>query len=208
MIMLCATCKMYFDDEFRDTGCPHAAFPANDGKNNLTINPNAYLSPCAPLSGPSKSQGTGDKLTGLTRPLFSVLHSSARPDQWRKVYDDWMGKAANPESVEYVLCVDERWGFQSSDGSFAFRSIDYPFDMRAQDKLMWNEGRRCYVDGVNTAARASTGQILIVNADDQFACEGWDESLALLPYRIDGPCRTLLSKSQPARPKNTSGASW
>lgn len=45
------------------------------------------------------------------------------------------------------------------------------------NRLVGNMGRRCYVDGVNTAAKASTGRILIVNADDQFAAQGWDDEL-------------------------------
>lgn len=100
-------------------------------------------------------------------PLFSILHSSARPDKWREIYDAWMKAAVHPEQVEYVLCVDERWGFvahagnvQCADGSTLV--------------TVFNEGRRCYVDGVNTAAKFSSGRILIVNADDQYPCEGWD----------------------------------
>jgi hypothetical protein len=76
-----------------------------------------------------------------------------------------MDKAVHPENVEYVLCADHRWGFGLND------SLSDDF----RDVLVWNEGRKCYVDGVNTAARASSGSILIVNADDQFACERWDE---------------------------------
>jgi hypothetical protein len=120
------------------------------------------------------------------RPLFSILHSSARPDQWRKVYDDWIGKAVHPDNVEYILCCDERWGFKRSPGLSAVPVAGDPaielewWEVRARDGMneaVWNEGRKCYVDGVNTAARASSGSILIVNADDQFACEGWDDAL-------------------------------
>jgi hypothetical protein len=39
---------MYFDDEFRDTGCPHATFAANDGNNNFSHHPDSYLSSVAP----------------------------------------------------------------------------------------------------------------------------------------------------------------
>ena len=49
----------------------------------------------------------------MSTPLFSILHTSARPEAWRAVYDDWMSKAVHPENVEYVLCVDERWGFNA-----------------------------------------------------------------------------------------------
>ena len=97
-----------------------------------------------------------------TRPLFSILHTSARPDAWRKVYDDWITKAANPEDVEYVLCVDERWGFRrqpalsavpvSGDPAIALEM--WEIDRDGMNTLVWNEGRRCYVDGVNTAATA------------------------------------------------------
>ena len=117
------------------------------------------------------------------RPTFSILHPSARPDKWREVYADWTGKAIDPSRVGYVLCADERWGFQRYWSDPAGREIeagDYGYDMEATDKLVWNEGRRCYVDSVNTAARAATGDILIVIADDQFACEGWDEKLLAL----------------------------
>jgi len=102
------------------------------------------------------------------RPLFSILHTSARPDKWREVYRAWMLKAAHFENVEYVLCIDKRWGFTAKDARDA---------QEMSVVVVENEGRRCYVDGVNTAARASSGSILIVNADDQFPCEGWDTRL-------------------------------
>ena len=103
----------------------------------------------------------------MKAPLFSILHTSARPDKWRAVYDDWMSKAVHPEDVEYVLCIDPRWGFDVTDMS----PYDTPLD---NIRVVLNNQRRCYVDGVNIAAKASTGSILIVNADDQFACEEWD----------------------------------
>ncbi len=107
-------------------------------------------------------------------PLFSILHTSARPNAWRAVYDDWLSKADNPEQVEYVLVVDKRWGFE-----------ELP-QLRPQDKVLWNADRQCYVDGVNIAARAATGKILIVNADDQFAAHCWDTDLLELVQRGAG----------------------
>jgi len=120
------------------------------------------------------------------RPLFSILHTSARPDKWRAVYEDWISKAEHPEDVEYVLCADERWGFRRQPvltvepvaGDSAIKLEVWELDRDGMNTLVWNEGRKCYVDGVNTAAAASTGRILIVNADDQFACEGWDTKLS------------------------------
>lgn len=103
------------------------------------------------------------------KPLFSICHTSARPDKWRAVYDDWMAKAVNPADVEYVLCIDPRWGFSLDPAQY-----DTALDNLV---LVQNTGRRCYVDGVNLAARASSGAFLIVNADDQFACDAWDFEL-------------------------------
>lgn len=132
------------------------------------------------------------------RPLFSILHSSARPDKWRAVYDDWMSKATHPEDVEYVLCADERWGFVPGEVPQWVRIAD----RFGRNLLVWNEARRCYVDGVNTAAKASTGRILIVNADDQFACEGWDvairNSLAVRLETVEVARITLLGDGEAA----------
>jgi GT2 family glycosyltransferase len=115
------------------------------------------------------------------RPLFSILHPSARPDAWRKVYDDWMSKCVDPSQVEYVLVADERWGFNRYDETLRFCPN---FRQGQFDNLVWNRARRCYVDAVNTAAKAATGQILIVIADDQFACEEWDRELLSAPRGI------------------------
>ena len=115
-------------------------------------------------------------------PMFSILHTSARPDKWRAVYDDWMSKAVHPEDAEYVLCVDPRWGFELDPEKYST-----PLD---NVHVVVNNLRRCYVDGVNIAAKVSTGRVLIVNADDQFACQNWDEELLrefehLYPNTID-----------------------
>jgi hypothetical protein len=39
MIIQCQKCKMFFDDEFRTTICPHDTFPANDGNNSFAHHP-------------------------------------------------------------------------------------------------------------------------------------------------------------------------
>lgn len=44
MIIQCEECKLYYDDEFRKTICPHKAFLANDGQNNFKIYEESYLS--------------------------------------------------------------------------------------------------------------------------------------------------------------------
>jgi hypothetical protein len=96
---------------------------------------------------------------------FSILHTSARPDKWRAVYDAWIAAAHDPWSVEYILVCDRRWGFTELP--------EFNYD----GKAVWNTGRKCYVDGVNIAAQYATGDVFIVNADDQFPCEHWDTQL-------------------------------
>lgn len=117
------------------------------------------------------------------KPAFSIIHTSARPNEWRKVYDAWICAAANHETVEYVLCYDPRWNFTGT----AFAELMAWETSREGNKLVRNTGRRCYVDGVNLAAAASTGDVLIVNADDQYPCERWDDALgAIFDEGIEG----------------------
>lgn len=121
----------------------------------------------------------------MVTPLFSVLHPSARPHKWREIYDAWIKAAVHPENVEYVLCVDDRWGFAETVREHSIHETGNEiFGLRTtaagwvhEDKLVWNTARRCMVDSVNIAAKASTGRILIVIADDQYPCEEWDERL-------------------------------
>lgn len=103
---------------------------------------------------------------------FSVLHTSARPDTWQRVFEAWRDSSTNWDACEYILVMDERWGFTDDDMDKAAALIG-----RTHGKVIWNSGRRCYVDGVNLAATASTGDVLIVNADDQYPCDEWDEEL-------------------------------
>lgn len=119
-----------------------------------------------------------------TRPTFSILHTSARPDAWRAVYDAWLKAATRPEDVEYVLVVDPRWGFDYTPG-FPQEGIAYAA-LRNQDCVVVNTARMCYVDGVNIAAEHATGNVLIVVADDQFPCDKWDEVLGDSCDRVTG----------------------
>jgi hypothetical protein len=113
-------------------------------------------------------------------PRFSILHTSARPDKWRAVYDAWLAAADRPKDVEYVLVIDERWGFvpKGMKPQWDHWCVKFFPDRRHFDQVIFNTGRRCYVEGVNLAARHATGDILIVVADDQFPCEHWDTEIS------------------------------
>ena len=140
---------------------------------------------------------------------FSILHTSARPEKWREVYDAWIAAADHPEDVEYVLVVDERWGFKWADAEGLYPAdgvgmgtvgplkawyderdvmmVDGEQELSCGNLLLWNTRRKCYVDGVNLAAKHATGDILIVNADDQYPCPHWDTVLSqsILAQTID-----------------------
>lgn len=107
-----------------------------------------------------------------TTPKFSILHTSARPAKWREIYDAWLAAADHPEDVEYVLVVDERWGFSADPEAREYANV------RPTDTVALNKGRKCYVDGVNRAAELSHGEILVVIADDQYPAPHWDSFLA------------------------------
>lgn len=51
MIIKCPDCSKYFEDVFRSTECPHAAFDANDGENNFSVHEESYLSEGEPPEG-------------------------------------------------------------------------------------------------------------------------------------------------------------
>ncbi len=117
----------------------------------------------------------------MTRPLFSILHPSNRPDAWRKVYDAWMAACVDPSQVEYVLCVDAGGPFFNPP-SFG-PILPHGFN----GKFVSNSARHCAVDAYAAAAKASTGHVLICIADDIFPCEKWDSRLTLsIPTKIEG----------------------
>lgn len=57
MIVKCLTCTKYFDDVFRDTGCPHNTFNANDGKNNFKHYTESWLANHSPRKGNTNLSG-------------------------------------------------------------------------------------------------------------------------------------------------------
>src|ERR1700677_529797 len=71
------------------------------------------------------------------RPMFTIIHPTARPDKWPAVWDQWMRYATQPGDVEYILVCDKRWGFNELPGP-DFTGTDFSF------RAIWNTGRRCY----------------------------------------------------------------
>lgn len=113
---------------------------------------------------------------------FSILHTTARPNAWRNCYYQWILKADASAHVEYVLVVDERWGFVKNDPALVAW-----LESRPGNRLAWNTGRKCYVDGVNIAAALATGDIFVQVSDDTFPPEHWDAILWKAAPHSDSP---------------------
>lgn len=101
------------------------------------------------------------------RPVFSLCHATARPAQWRACYDDWWASCDNPQAVEYIMTVDERWGFDPK----------VPPAVNNRTRVLWWTGKRGSTPAWNAAAAESRGQILIMVADDLRPPPHWDTEL-------------------------------
>jgi len=105
-------------------------------------------------------------------PMFSLCHATARPAQWRACYDDWWASCDNPDAVEYIMTVDERWGFDPKA----------PPAVNDRTKVLWWAGKRGSTTAWNAAAAEARGQVLIMVADDLRPPEHWDtELLKVIP---------------------------
>jgi hypothetical protein len=133
------------------------------------------------------------------QPVFSLCHSTARlPGGWIRAFETWFDRADHPDQVEYILTVDEGTvpaEFQNVDNLAVTHTLfSRPWH---SVKLDINRGRRCAVDGWNSAAKASTGKFLITVADDFFPPKHWDtEILKLLPFGTQ-PGYVNLQKGRP-----------
>jgi hypothetical protein len=99
--------------------------------------------------------------------MFSLCHATARPGQWKDCYDAWWSACDNPEAVEYILAIDERWGFNRKN----------PPAVNERTNLLWCSGKRGSTTAWNSAAELSTGTILIMVADDFRPAPHWDTEL-------------------------------
>jgi hypothetical protein len=117
---------------------------------------------------PAKAVEASDRKGFTQRPMFSIIHPTARPDKWPAIYDAWRGAANDYGAIEYILVCDKRWGFDELP----------TFPATPSFRAIWNTGRRCYVDAVNLGAQYATGDVVIVIADDQYPAQDWDFRLA------------------------------
>jgi hypothetical protein len=110
---------------------------------------------------------------------ISLLHATyRRVGGPAGVRDAWLERSADPASVEYLLSLDA-----DDLGTVALTE--------GQPRLV-NPARAGEVTAVrnwNSAAAASSGDLLVVIADDLYPPRGWDRTLIDLVGRLD-PART------------------
>lgn len=99
---------------------------------------------------------------------ISIIHPSrSRPLQANSTIKKWLGRAKNPENIEYILSADK------SDK-----------DLRRYKEVGLRNGifvsinnNKTAIQAINKATKVSTANLIIQIADD-FSCEeNWDEKL-------------------------------
>ena len=129
---------------------------------------------------------------------FSLIHPSIRPHKWREIYEAWIAAAEHPQEVEYLLVVDEKWGFPKSDYETIMAPwiAERPGKTGIQNMCLWNSDG--YVSSVNAAAKHAFADVLICIADDIWPAKGWDAALErAIVDRILGTTQTTYPQSFP-----------
>ena len=111
---------------------------------------------------------------------ISICHTTARRDVWHESFLRWMRSAQNPQNVEYVLTMDARWDMDETD---RFKALSL-----GVDKVVWNNGRMCMVDGYHPAVAVSRGELIVLNSDDVFPPLYWDYHLERAVRKAEKEC--------------------
>lgn len=106
---------------------------------------------------------------------FSLLHATYhRQESPLAVKDAWLSAAAYPDAVEYIFALDEDDLRTVARTSGHARVVSPP------------TGKVTAVRNWNAAAAASSGEVLVVVADDLFPPRNWDVALAeIIGSRLD-----------------------
>lgn len=98
---------------------------------------------------------------------ISIIHPSRqRPEIAKQVYDNWMGKAANPTDIEYILSIDIS---DRSQGEY----------LRIFDKAcrVHNDFNISAIQAINNGAKQASGDLFIIVSDDFDCPKNWDTNL-------------------------------
>ena len=114
-----------------------------------------------------------------TKPRISLLHATyRRVGGPLEIRDAWLGQAADPDSVEYLVSMD------ADDLATVALTEGLPRLVNPG-----GEGEVTAVRNWNAAASAAQGDLLVVIADDLFPPQGWDRALIEIIGRLN-PSRT------------------
>lgn len=120
-------------------------------------------------------------------PKISILHPSRqRPEQAFKTFKHWMSLAQNPNDIEYILSIDE-----SDPDMFKYCDLFTDFVKNLNNTVLISPNKSA-IEAVNSAAKASKGDILITISDDFRAHKRWDTNI----IRIAGNRTDWVMKTQ------------
>lgn len=99
---------------------------------------------------------------------ISIIHpSKGRPQMALNTYENWMGKADNPNSIDYILSVD-------LDG---YKDYYIPFKKHLHSiRILTRENRSC-IDAINNSVEFCKGGLFVVVSDDFDCPKHWDSLL-------------------------------
>lgn len=99
---------------------------------------------------------------------ISIIHPSrSRPELAKKVYDEWMGNAANPENIGYTLSIDNE-----DPTCKEYKALFDPVKC-----LIVQFSNKSAIEAINRGAKFTRNDLLIVVSDD-FSCpKNWDVDL-------------------------------
>jgi hypothetical protein len=117
-----------------------------------------------------------------SRPRISLLHATYRRTGGPlEVRDAWLSRAADPDTIEYVMSMD--------DDDDATVTLTEGLPRLVNPSL---GGAVTAVRNWNAAAAESHGDLLFVIADDLFPPHGWDRTLTAIIRGLD-PRRTAFA---------------
>ena len=108
----------------------------------------------------SESPGMADRSAAA---VISVCYTSARPELVPGLVHEWIARAGDAETIEFVVTIDAH----RADHAPSLASLP-------RTRVFVNHGRPCCVDGWNLAARKARGSILVQCSDDLHPPTGWD----------------------------------
>jgi glycosyltransferase involved in cell wall biosynthesis len=104
---------------------------------------------------------------------ISIIHPSRnRPKMAFDTIKEWIGRAKNPENIQYVLSLDDTESMQDQ-----YRS--YLSGIEKEIHTCYNNNRSA-IDAINNAVQHCTGDLFIVVSDDFECPQHWDEQLVQL----------------------------